>query len=102
MVDSNDRERIDGGKNEFNDDNVCDQLHSMLADELLKDSLLLVLANKQDLPNAASVDEISQRLKLSSLKNRRWYVQGTCAHTGDGLYQGLDWLSKELKKKNKK
>ena len=101
MVDSNDRERIDGGKNDYNDDNVRDQLHSMLADDLLQDSILLVLANKQDLPNAMSVDEISQRLKLHSLKNREWYVQGSCAHTGDGLYQGLDWLSKTLKKNKK-
>jgi len=101
VVDSNDRERIDGGKNDYNDDNVRDQLHSMLADDLLQDSILLVLANKQDLPNAMSVDEISQRLKLHSLKNREWYVQGSCAHTGDGLYQGLDWLSKTLKKNKK-
>ena len=102
MVDSNDQERIDGAHNGYNDDNVRDQLHSMLADDLLKNSVLLVLANKQDLPNAMSVDEISQRLKLNSLRNREWYVQGSCAHTGDGLYEGLDWLSKTLKKKQKK
>ena len=102
MVDSNDQERIDGGKSAYNDDNVRDQLHSMLADDLLKNSVLLVLANKQDLPNAMSVDEISQRLKLNTLRNREWYVQGSCAHTGDGLYEGLDWLSKTLKKKQKK
>jgi small GTP-binding protein len=99
VVDSNDRERIDG--TDYNDDNVCDQLHSMLADDLLKDSVLLVLANKQDLPQAMSVDEVSRRLKLHSLKNREWYVQGSCAHSGDGLYEGLDWLSQTLRKKKK-
>merc|ERR1711933_432053 len=45
VVDSNDRERIDGGSNE-NDDNVRDQLHSMLADDELRDAALLVFANK--------------------------------------------------------
>eukprot|EP00483_Globobulimina_turgida_P002441 UN02445 len=59
VVDSNDRDRIDGGKNDFNDDNVRDQLHSMLDDDLLQDSALLILANKQDLPNAMGVNEIS-------------------------------------------
>ena len=26
----------------------------------------------------------------------QWYVQATCATQGEGLYEGLDWLSKEL------
>jgi ADP-ribosylation factor 1/2 len=30
---------------------------------------------------------------------REWYIQGTCALTGDGLYEGLDWLSKTVSKK---
>ena len=29
-------------------------------------------ANKQDLPNAMSVDEITEHLKLKSLKKRAW------------------------------
>ena len=29
----------------------------------------------------------------------RRYIQATCATTGDGLYEGLDWLSNTLKKK---
>eukprot|EP01083_Nonionella_stella_P153779 494498_1 len=101
VVDSNDRERIDSGSNSYSDDNVCDQLHSMLADDLLQDSAVLILANKQDLPNAMSVNEITDRLKINQFRNREWYVQGTCAKTGDGLYQGLDWLSKTLTKKKK-
>merc|ERR1712083_662603 len=100
VVDSNDRERIDGGGNE-NDDNVRDQLHSMLADDELRNAALLVLANKQDLPNAMSVNQITERLKLNKLRNRDWYIQGSCARSGDGLYEGLDWLSNTLKKKRK-
>lgn len=26
----------------------------------------------------------------------QWYIQGACATQGTGLYEGLDWLSKEL------
>merc|ERR1712087_412820 len=100
VVDSNDRERLSGDGNE-NEDNVHDQLHSMLQDPLLADSALLVLANKQDLPHALSVDAISDKLQLSSLKGREWFVQGSCAKSGDGLYEGLDWLSNTLKKKKR-
>ena len=105
MVDSNDRERIDGdsgyGKqNEYNYTQPAkEELHSMLMDDELKDAVLLVLANKQDLPNAMSINEITQRLSLASLRNRQWYIQPTCAKSGQGLYEGLDWLSDTLAKK---
>ena len=56
---------------------------------------LLVLANKQDLPNAKPVSEITEALGLHKLRNRQWYIQATCAVTGDGLYEGLDWLSNQ-------
>ncbi|KAH9391106.1 GTP binding [Tyrophagus putrescentiae] len=50
-----------------------------------------------DLPNAMSAAEITDKLGLHSLRNRNWYIQATCATTGDGLYEGLDWLSNQLK-----
>ncbi len=28
----------------------------------------------------------------------QWYIQATCATQGQGLYEGLDWLSNELSK----
>ena len=91
VIDSNDRERIDdtsGSK----DDNAKDELKNLLKEDELKDSLLLVLANKQDLPNCMSVNEIIERLGLNRLRNRKWYIFATCACTGDGLYEGLDWV----------
>jgi len=30
-------------------------------------------------------------------KGRHWYIQPSCATTGDGLVEGLDWLSSKLK-----
>lgn len=41
-----------------------------------------------------SVTEISEQLGLHQIKGRPWFIQGTCALNGDGLYDGLDWLSK--------
>jgi len=65
----------------------------MLGADELRDAVLLVLANKQDLPNAMSPSEVAEKLALSSMRGRQWYVQSCCATTGDGLFQGLDWLS---------
>lgn len=55
----------------------------------------------QDLPNAMNAAEITDKLGLHSLRNRNWYIQATCATSGDGLYEGLDWLSSQLKNSHK-
>ncbi|KAF4735751.1 Arf GTPase arf1 [Perkinsus olseni] len=70
----------------------------MLNEEELRDAALLVFANKQDLPNAMTAAEVTDKLGLHQLRHRNWYIQSTCATTGDGLYEGLDWLSKTLSK----
>ena len=54
----------------------------------------------QDLPNAMNAAEITDKLGLHSWRNRNWYIQATCATSGDGLYEGLDWLSNQLKNMN--
>ena len=90
VVDSNDRDRIENAKEE---------LHKMLNEDELREAVLLVYANKQDLPNAMSVNEVTEKLGLNTMRSRTWYIQATCATTGDGLYEGLDWLSNILKSK---
>jgi ADP-ribosylation factor protein 1 len=75
-----------------------DELHRMLNEDELRDAILLVFANKQDLPNAMNAAEITDKLGLHSLRQRQWYIQSACATTGDGLYEGLDWLSAQLAK----
>lgn len=69
----------------------------MLAEEELQDAALLVFANKQDLPDAMPVIDMTEKLGLTNIKNREWHIQGTNATNGDGLYEGLDWLAKKLK-----
>ncbi|GAB1310314.1 ADP-ribosylation factor [Achaetomium macrosporum] len=91
VVDSNDRDRVPEAREE---------LQRMLNEDELRDALLLVFANKQDLPNAMSVAEITDKLGLHSLRQRTWYIQSTCATSGDGLFEGLDWLATEIKKNN--
>jgi len=89
VVDSNDRERITEAQEE---------LQKMLQEDELREATLLVFANKQDLPNAMTASELTDKLGLQNLRNRRWYIQATCAVQGHGLYEGLDWLSAELSK----
>lgn len=126
----------------------------MLNEDELRDALLLVFANKQDLPNAMNPAEITDKLGLHSLRQRHWYIQVNerdvsahviflftytrhqhnllapqnfrqrkslsfrfclafekdhvtydieiyrCATSGDGLYEGLEWLSTNLKRNN--
>lgn len=88
VVDSNDRARIQESALE---------LQKVLRNDELRDAVLLVLANKQDLPNAMNVSQISENLGLTSLRTRAWYIQSTCATSGDGLYEGLEWLSNVVK-----
>ena len=73
--------------------------HRMLNEDELRDAVLLVFANKQDLPNAMNAADITDKLGLHSLRQRNWYIQATCATSGEGLYEGLDWLSGQLAKK---
>ena len=40
----------------------------------LRDAVLLVFANKQDLPNAMNAAEITDKLGLHSLRQRHWCV----------------------------
>ncbi|UJR31708.1 hypothetical protein I4U23_019188 [Adineta vaga] len=88
VVDSNDRERVGEAREE---------LQRMLSEDELREAVLLIFANKQDLPNAMNAAEITDKLGLHSLRNRNWYIQAACATSGDGLYEGLDWLSNQLK-----
>merc|ERR1712087_837151 len=87
VVDSNDRDRIEDAREE---------LAKMLLEDEMRDAVLLVFANKQDLPNARTAAEVTEKLGLHNLCQRQWYIQSACATTGDGLYEGLDWLSRAL------
>jgi len=90
VVDSADRERIGISKQE---------LVAMLEEEELKNAVLLVLANKQDLPNAMTAAEVSQALGLSALKKRTWSIYKTSAIKGEGLDEAMEWLVTALQRK---
>ena len=80
VIDSSDRVRIDEAKTE---------LHRIISDREMNDSLLLVFANKQDVAGAMTPTEVTEKLQLSKLKDKIWYVVPSCATTGEGLFEGL-------------
>ncbi|GLE07544.1 hypothetical protein PINS_up018097 [Pythium insidiosum] len=51
----------------------------MLNEDELRDSVLLVFANKQDLPNAMSAAEMTDKLGLHGLRHRQWFIQAWVA-----------------------
>ncbi|GAQ83255.1 GTP-binding ADP-ribosylation factor [Klebsormidium nitens] len=91
VVDSQDRARVQEAREE---------LHSILNADEMRNVAVLVFANKQDLPTAMNVAELTDKLGLHSIRQRSWYIQSACAPTGEGLYEGLDWLAGHLPKKD--
>lgn len=86
VMDSNDRDRLPEAVNE---------LRCILQEQQLATAApVLVLANKQDLPNSMTCSEISEALGPGILGLRRpVHVRPCCALSGDGLLDGLNWLA---------
>lgn len=99
VVDSNDSARLDTSEGE---PSAKAELQSLLEADELRGAPLLILANKQDLPHSLKAQEIAERMDMRQLAGQRqWFVQGTNACTGEGLYEGLDWLSHTLNTKRR-
>jgi len=74
------------------------ELHGILQEEELSQAVVLILANKADQQNAVSTQELSQALELELLdaSGRKYHVQRSVALTGEGLKDGVIWLSKNM------
>ncbi|XWS70915.1 hypothetical protein CRYUN_Cryun03dG0091500 [Craigia yunnanensis] len=88
VVDSSDTDRLVIAKEEF---------HALLEEEELRGAVVLIFANKQDLPGALDDAAVTEALELHKIKNRQWANFKTSAIKGKGLFEGLDWLSNTLK-----
>ena len=89
-MDSSDRERLHEAREE---------LDNILQDDRLRDSSLLVFSNKVDKPQSVTTTEVADKLCLDKHRGRQWFIQATCAVTGEGIVDGLEWLASNLKKK---
>lgn len=100
VVDSCDHERLEMSR---------DELWCVLCEETNQHALLLVYANKQDLPGAMSVAEVTQGLGLLRSGGtddnddgfaERLHVQPCSAFTGEGLYPGIAWYLTQAAKQH--
>ena len=90
VVDSNDPDRIE---------DAAEELQKMLAEEELQNCAVLIMANKQDIHGALSPEVVEDKMGMKQLKGRIYHVEGTSATTGQGLKEGLNWISSVLLKK---
>jgi len=65
----------------------------------LEDAILLVFANKQDLPNAMNKEQIAAGLDIGLITTHPCHIQPCCATDGTGLDEGFDWLAERIKQK---
>ncbi|XP_066600826.1 E3 ubiquitin-protein ligase TRIM23-like [Prorops nasuta] len=89
VVDANDRSRFKEASN---------VLSKIVRERKLKDALILIFANKQDIYGSATIEELTEVLSLQKLCcGRAWHIQGSSINTdSDGITQGLHWLTQQL------
>ncbi|KAL0485603.1 ADP-ribosylation factor 1 [Acrasis kona] len=87
VVDSADKERLGEAR---------DELHKILQEDSMKGVFVLIFANKQDMDQAQSVEDLSSALTLSYLKQKNIRVQSCSTKTGAGLTEGMQWLSEQI------
>ncbi|TMS33880.1 hypothetical protein L596_001569 [Steinernema carpocapsae] len=89
VVDSGDADRLT---------DCAKELSNLLGEERLLGCTLLVLANKQDLPGAYDLPQISKILSLDSIKSHNWRIFECSAVKGDGqdLLAALDWMCTDV------
>lgn len=72
------------------------ELHNLLKEEKIAGATLLVLANKQDVEGCMKVEELEEILELKLLTKRHCKIVACSAVTGDGLFEGFDWIVDDI------
>ena len=90
VLDSGDKLRMSVAKDELN------MLLSHV-DIVNKRIPILFFANKMDLRDALSSVKCSSMLELERIRDKPWHICASNAHTGEGLEEGVNWLTEQLK-----
>ena len=92
VIDSADSERLEESFKE---------LRFLINKTETQDKPLLIFANKQDLKDSISPNEMIKKYKLDDICNniRKWKIQGCSATYIIGIIEGLDWITKLIDEK---
>eukprot|EP01130_Rhizamoeba_saxonica_P016456 TRINITY_DN760_c0_g1_i1.p1 TRINITY_DN760_c0_g1~~TRINITY_DN760_c0_g1_i1.p1 ORF type:complete len:187 (-),score=35.03 TRINITY_DN760_c0_g1_i1:40-600(-) len=89
VVDSADQLRLD----------ICkEELHKLLSEEKLAGASLLVFANKQDIENSYSLEDIHKMLDIDNIQGRHTHLQPCSAvsENDEQLREGINWLIEDI------
>ena len=86
---------IDSQDEEFYEESKL-QFHKLIKHPTLKNAAILIFANKQDLKDARNVSKLIQDYELDSIKDHIWHIEPCSAIKGEGLINGIKWLSDQL------
>jgi ADP-ribosylation factor-like protein 6 len=89
VIDSSDKFRLVVAK---------DELDLMLQHEDMKNRRIPILffANKMDQRDSLSSVKCTTLMGLDNIRDKTWYICASNGLTGEGLMQGLDWLTDQL------
>uniref|UniRef100_A0A915KMZ7 ADP-ribosylation factor n=1 Tax=Romanomermis culicivorax TaxID=13658 RepID=A0A915KMZ7_ROMCU len=88
VVDSSDKDRFG---------EAADELARILNDDTMDGVPVVVMANKQDLPGAASCSEIMNALRLDGFRTHKWHIESCCAVSGVGVYESMFEMARLVK-----
>lgn len=90
VIDSSDKMRLVVSQEELN---------TMLNHPELKSRNIPILffANKMDLKGSSTTAEIKIELELEKLRSRAWRIFASNALTGEGIAEGFEWLTEEIR-----
>ena len=93
VVDSTDKERMEEAKIE---------LTKLIRSPDNPGLPVVVLANKQDLPESLPASEVEKLLALHELPpGHHWHLEPTCAITGEGLEEAIEKMCELIEKRRK-
>ncbi len=58
---------------------------------------ILFFANKMDAKDSMTCVKVSQMLGLEKIMDKPWYICASNTHTGEGLNEGVEWLTARIK-----
>jgi hypothetical protein len=106
---TSDKDRLGDGDNttDWNRNSSRGELYLTLREDELQDAILLILYNKTDLVSHRSEAELKAHMdalfNIEAIQKTgcKCHSMCTAAITGEGLYEGMDWLCDTLKNKKK-